>query len=146
MELSFRVQARIRKPRAEVFDAVYDPAKLSRYFTTAGASGPLDEGARVIWRFADYPGDVPLSVLSVVPGERIVFEWDAAEGDYRTQVEITFETVEQSTRVFVSERGWRPAQEGLNASYMNCHGWTQMLCCLKAWLEHGINLREGFYA
>jgi hypothetical protein len=35
---------------------------------------------------------------------------------------------------------------GLRASYGNCQGWTQMLCALKAWLEFGINLREGMYA
>jgi hypothetical protein len=24
-------------------------------------------------------------------------------------------------------------------------GWTQMLCCMKAFVEYGINLREGFF-
>ncbi len=45
----------------------------------------------------------------------------------------------------ISERGWRETPGALNASYGNCHGWTQMLCSLKANLEHGINLREGMY-
>jgi hypothetical protein len=27
----------------------------------------------------------------------------------------------------------------------NCEGWTGMLCAMKVWLEHDINLREGFY-
>lgn len=30
-----------------------------------------------------------------------------------------------------------------NTSYGNCMGWSQMLDAMKAWLEHGINLREG---
>jgi hypothetical protein len=25
-------------------------------------------------------------------------------------------------------------------------GWTGMLAALKVWMEHGINLREGFYS
>ncbi len=44
MELKFSVQAKIKNPVEEVFDAVYNPKKLSKYFTTGGANGPLDEG------------------------------------------------------------------------------------------------------
>ena len=33
----------------------------------------------------------------------------------------------------------------LQSSYGNCQGWSQMLAALKAWLEYGINLREGMY-
>ena len=40
--------------------------------------------------------------------------------------------------------GGRP-KRALQASYGNCQGWAQMLCAMKAWVEHGINLREGFY-
>ena len=41
MELRFQVYGKIRKPVAEVFDAVANPKKLSGYFTTGGSSGPL---------------------------------------------------------------------------------------------------------
>jgi len=44
MDLRFTVQTKIQKPVSEVFDAVYNPKKLSKYFTTGGADGPLDEG------------------------------------------------------------------------------------------------------
>lgn len=53
MELKFKVQTKIQKPVAEVFDAVYNPSKLSGYFTNGGASAPLDEGTTVEWAFAD---------------------------------------------------------------------------------------------
>lgn len=49
MDLKFELFGKIAKPVSEVFDAVYNPAKLSGYFTTGGASGPLDEGATVMW-------------------------------------------------------------------------------------------------
>ena len=62
MELKFQVQGKIRKPVTEVFDAVYNPNKLSEYFTTGGASGPLDEGKTVTWEFADFPGAFPVHV------------------------------------------------------------------------------------
>jgi len=47
MELKFTVMTKIQKPIAEVFDAVYNPEKLSGYFTNGGASAPLDEETTV---------------------------------------------------------------------------------------------------
>ena len=44
-----------------------------------------------------------------------------------------------------TEGVWRETQQGLDASYGNCMGWTQMLCGLKLNVEWGINLREGFF-
>ena len=148
MELKFRVQAKISKPRGEVFDAVWNPEKLSRYFATGGSSGPLQEGTNVIWKFADYPEDVPLFVKKVVSGELIVLEWAAADSPpgYNTTVSMAFtELSPQSTQVSITEGVWRETQKGLDSSYLNCQGWMNMLACLKAWLEHNFNLREGFF-
>jgi uncharacterized protein YndB with AHSA1/START domain len=158
MQLKFQVQTKIQKPLAEVFDAVYNPTKLSTYFTTGGATAPLNEGATVIWRFADYPGDVPVTVKKVVPNQSIVFEWDAYEPPakpdnkippptgYKTTVEMTFESLSPTnTLVRIVEGNWRDTQQGLDGSYGNCMGWTQMLCCLKAFLEYNINLRKNYF-
>jgi len=46
--------------------------------------------------------------------------------------------------VTITESGWRDTEAGRKSSYGNCMGWSQMEACLKAWLEYGINLREGF--
>lgn len=159
MELRFRVAARIARPVEEVFEAVADPARLSCYFTTGGAEGRLEEGATVSWDFADYPGAFPVKVIEVVENRRIVLEWEAAEGEppnveggsienagYNTTVTMSFKPLEDGrTLVEIAEEGWRETPGGLQASYGNCQGWSQMLCALKAWLEHGINLREGMY-
>ncbi len=59
---------------------------------------------------------------------------------------MTFEPLDDGrTLVRISEEGWSSTPEGLKASYGNCEGWTGMLCAMKVWLEHGLNLREGFY-
>ena len=59
---------------------------------------------------------------------------------------MTFEALDSdSTLVRVSESGWKENDKDLNSSYMNCMGWTQMVCCLKAYAEYGINLRKGAY-
>jgi uncharacterized protein YndB with AHSA1/START domain len=146
MDLKFQVQTKIQRPIDEVFDAVYNPKKLSAYFTTAGSSGPLKEGTTVVWKFADYPKEIPLAVRKVVRNELIVFEWAARDREYNTRVEMRFESLpSNATLVKISESGWKENQQDLNSSYQNCQGWMQMSCCLKAYVEYDINLRKGFF-
>ncbi len=111
------------------------------------------------WDFHDFPGAFPVYVIEVVPDAKIVLEWQANEGeapnveggelkdaDYRTRVTMSFKELEDGrTLVEIAEEGWRENQGALGASYGNCQGWSQMLCALKVWIEHGINLREGMY-
>ncbi len=146
MELKFQVHTKIRKPIREVFDAVRNPTKLSKYFTTGGANGPMETGVTVNWSFHEPPvPPFPVHVIKVDENKLIVFEWDATD-DYKTRVEIAFESLGPSvTLVRISESGWREDEKGVKGSYDNCGGWAQMLCCMKAFLEFGINLREGAY-
>jgi uncharacterized protein YndB with AHSA1/START domain len=149
MTLAFRVSGRIARPVHDVFEAVADPDQLSQYFTTNGAKGRLEAGATVVWDFADFPGAFPVHVVEVVPDRRIVLRWEGADdgaGPYQTTVTMEFEPLDDGrTLVTIAEAGWRETDAGEQASYGNCEGWTGMLCAMKAWLEHGINLREGFY-
>lgn len=156
MDLQFQVSIRIARPVHDVFEAVADPDQLSRYFTTGGARGRMDTGATVMWDFHDFPGAFPVEVVEVEQDRKIVFRWQANEGvsegaplvdvDYKTEVTMIFEPLDDGrTLISVTEHGWRETQTGLNGSYGNCMGWTQMICALKAWLEHGINLREGAF-
>lgn len=158
MELKFEVAGRIAKPVSEVFEAMVDPGTLSRYFTTGGAKGRLETGATVYWDFHDFPGAFPVEVVEVEKDRRIVLRWEANEGglqesgvevpavSYFTTVTLTFEGLDDGrTLVTISEAGWRETEAGLKASYGNCQGWMQMLCSLKAYLEYGINLREGMF-
>jgi uncharacterized protein YndB with AHSA1/START domain len=146
MELQFRVYGKIARPVAEVFDAVYNPTKLSGYFTTGGASAPLVEGSTVTWDFADFPGAFPVQVRKVERDRLIELEWKAGDGDYTTRTRLEFEPLEGgATLVRISEGKWQENQRGLDASYGNCMGWTQMLCAMKLYVERGINLREYFF-
>ena len=146
MKPEFRVSGRIARPVEEVFDAVVNPAKLSGYFTTIrGASAPLVPGTTVTWW-----GEVPVEVDEVTPPSRIILRWDARPSPgtpaYKTTIEMGFEPLEDgATLVTIAERGWREDAVGIRASYVNCEGWAQMLSAMKAYLEYGINLRDGFY-
>ena len=148
MELSFKVFAHISKPVSEVFEAVVDPAILSQYFTTGGAKGRLIAGATVTWDFHDFPGAFPVEVVEVVKDQKLVLHWgDNGTAEAQpTVVTMTFAATDDGrTLVSISEEGWRPTDAGLQASYGNCMGWSQMLCALKIWLEHAVNLRDGMY-
>lgn len=143
MEPKFEVQLKILKPVAEVFEAVVNPRKLSGYFVKS-ASGPIAEGETVMWTFAELPGESPVRVETLVKNERIVLHWDASEGGYQTRVEMHFKPLEGgATMVQIRESGWKDTAKGIESSYGNAGGWMHMMCCLKAYLEHGINLRAG---
>jgi len=162
MNLKFQVQVKIQKPLHEVYDAVYNPKKLSAYFTSGGSDGPLDEGRIVLWTFADMAEQsdtVPVRVEKTIPNKLIRFRWAASEGiyapkegktphpsGYDTTVDIAFEALgDNETLIKIIEGEWRPTEDGLQGSYQNCQGWTNMSCCLKAYLEYDVNLRKGFF-
>lgn len=149
-ELSFTVSGRVARPVAEVYEAVADPEQISKYFATGGARGRLERGAEVTWDFHDFPGDFPVRVLEADAPRRIVIEWDgeataSERGVTRTTFELEPIDGDSRTLVTITESSWRVTPEGARHAFGNCEGWTSMLNAMKAWLEHGINLREGFY-
>lgn len=145
----FEVSARIGRPVPEVFEAFVNPDSLSGYFTTGGAKGRIEQGATVTWDFHDFPGAFPVHVVEVEKDKRVVLKWgenDERNGQVETTVTIRFEpTGDGRTIVSIAEEGWPATEKGFGNSYGNCMGWSQMLCAMKAWVEHGINLREGMY-
>ena len=152
LDLKYKVMIHVGRPVAEVFEAVVDPKELSSYFTTGGASTRLETGKTVMWDFHDFPGAFPVEVDEVIKDQKIVFRWEAWDeggskpAGYKTTVTMSFKPTDDGrTLVEIEEKGWHDSQAGLQSSYGNCMGWSQMLAALKMWVEHGINLREGFY-
>ncbi|WP_299838676.1 SRPBCC domain-containing protein [uncultured Paracoccus sp.] len=145
-DMDFTIWAIIDKPRETVFEAVADPAQLSAYFTTGGARGHMDRGATVTWEFGDFPGPFDVTVLIAEPPERIEFDWPAPSGNGLNRVIFRFEELPAGrTKVHVTETGWPATPEGLKQAYGNAMGWSQMLAAMKAWLDHGVVLRQGMY-
>lgn len=153
-ELTFTVSGRIARPCTEVYEAVADPEQLSHYFTTGGARGRLEAGGDVTWDFHDFPGRFPVTVLESDPPTRIVIRWETEAGSETTTdpsgtttTTFTFEPLDADTRtlVTITESSWQATTKGAEEAFGNCSGWTGMLSALKVWVEHGINLREGFY-
>jgi uncharacterized protein YndB with AHSA1/START domain len=95
-------------------------------------------------------GRFPVTVVEAQPPRRLVIKWDGnatADDAGTTTTTFEFEPIDGDTRtlVTITESAWRPTTDGATHAFGNCEGWTGMLAALKAWLEHGINLRAGFY-
>ena len=140
VDVTFIVRTRIERAPAEVFDALIDPQALCAYFT-ATASAPLFPAAHVRW---SWPGgdEEDVEVVEIENASRIVLRWNAAFIDERTTVTITLQPEDDgSTSVSVQESGWRVEPTHLASAFEHCAGWQSMVTCLKAWLEHGLDLR-----
>ncbi len=139
--LRVETQLRMAKGAHEVFEAIVDPAKMSRYFISSG-SGRLDTGAVLTWAWDDYGARAQVTPLQTEPDRSISFSWAAsgieAQVDFRLEPDGPGATI-----VRVSEAGWPADAQGIARCVEQTQGWMHMLCCMKAYLEHGIDLRRG---
>ena len=145
-ERNYTVRTKIKRPPAEVFAAIVESEQLCRYFTD-NSRGRLTEGDRVIWHWSQW-GDFPVTVKQLTEPTRIHLQldsrdWKKTEAEaYRVDVFFELEALEDgATLLCISERGWRDDRPGRQASHENCSGWTHMAMCLKAYLEHQLDLR-----
>lgn len=143
---NYTVQTKIQRPVTEVFDAIVNDSTICNYFTDK-TSGPLLEGQRIIWTW-DTWGDFAVIVKRIVENELIHLELDSQEWKktkhraYKVEVFLEMEPLDDgSTMLSISEQGWLTDESGLKGSHDNCSGWTHMAMCLKAFVEHGIDLR-----
>jgi uncharacterized protein YndB with AHSA1/START domain len=140
MELQARTRIKIAKSPHEVFDAIVDPNHMSQYFISAG-SGRMEEGKTVTWHWADVGAEMAVDVGKIEEDRLVSFSWRASRS--KTEVEIKLEPTKEATLVTVVEDGWDKSDKGIAALAENTQGWVGFLLCLKAYLEYGINLREG---
>ena len=145
-ERNYTVQTKIQQPVGKVFDAIVNQDTICKYFTDK-TSGPLVEGQRITWTWNRW-GDHPIVVKNIVENELIHLELDSREwkktedNAYKVDVFLEMEPLDDSsTMLSISEQGWLTDKSGLKGSHDNCSGWTHMAMCLKAWIEHNIDLR-----
>jgi uncharacterized protein YndB with AHSA1/START domain len=142
MDVEVNVRERVLKPVGEVFEAVIDPAKMSNYFISS-ASAPMTSGTRVQWEFADVDAKVAVDIVNVERDRKIVFDWNPADGKgTRTTIRFTPDGA-GATVVTINEARFPFDEEGVKRAMGQTGGWTYFLACLKAYVQHGINLRIG---
>lgn len=131
-----KAQMLIRKPVAQVFEALVDPAITSHFWFSKG-SGRLEAGKRVRWEWEMYGVSTEVDVKAIEENRRILIDWDP---DSPTSVEWTFQARGED-RTFVTVRNWGfggSAEEIVAKALDSTGGFSFLLAGLKAFLEHGI--------
>ncbi|MGB5892980.1 MAG: SRPBCC domain-containing protein [Ignavibacteriaceae bacterium] len=83
-----------------------------------------------------------VEVQSVGKDKLVSFTWEGS--GVECLVAITLEPKGDSqTLVKITESDWPADFEGATRCMGQVEGWTHFLCCLKAFLEYGVNLRVG---
>ena len=128
----------IRKPAAEVFEALINPEITTKFWFTK-SSGRLEAGKPVQWSWEMYDVSVQVIAKIIEPNERIVIEWPGYSG--LTTVEWKFTSLEDGTFVSITESGWTGSGDELVKFVADStQGFTLMLAGLKALLEHNVQL------
>ena len=142
-QLEIKAALQIQKPIHEVFEAIVDPAKMSNYFISGG-SGRMEEGKEITWEFPEFNMKFPVHIGKIEKDRSISYRW--GDSGKETTVEIVLEPFENnSTVVRITEKSMNNDEEGIKWLQGNTEGWANFLACLKAYLEHGINLRKGAF-
>lgn len=129
----------IRRPVAEVFAAVVDPAITSKFWFTHG-SGKLEPGVQVEWTWEMYGFTVGVNVLEVEENARVLVEWMVPESP--TTIEWVFTSLPEGTFLSITNSGFPGDGDAAVASAVDTtEGFTFVLAGMKAYLEHGIQLK-----
>jgi uncharacterized protein YndB with AHSA1/START domain len=129
----------IRKPVAEVFEAIVNPEITTQFWFTR-SSGRLAVGRPIRWDWQMYNVSIEVTVKAIDHNRRIVVEWPGYSGP--TRVEWTFTPLNDgNTFVRVTETGFTGTGDQL-VKYVadSTQGFSLMLAGLKAFLEHGVKL------
>jgi uncharacterized protein YndB with AHSA1/START domain len=128
----------IRRPAADVFEALVNPEITSQVWFTSG-SGRLEPGAQVQWDWEMYGASASVTVLAVEPPVRIAFTWPGLHGP--TVVEWSLEARPEGTFATVTESGFAGTGDELVRQVADStEGFALLLAGLKALLEHGVRL------
>ena len=143
-ELEIKAAIQIQKPIEQVFEAIVESDKMASYFISK-STGKMEEGKNLVWNFPEFDVDCPIRVGKIEENKYISYYWDGAE-KRELFVEISLTEFENhSTIVTVTEKFMPNDEIGIKWLKGNTEGWSNFLCCLKAYLEYGINLRKGSF-
>jgi uncharacterized protein YndB with AHSA1/START domain len=136
-----KVQMGILKPAHDVFDAIVDPSKMNKYFIST-STGRMESGKTLTWTWEDFDGSHEVKVQNVEKDKLVSFTW-AGSGVECLVVIMLEPKGDNRTLVKITESDWPANFEGATKCMGQVEGWTHFLCCLKAYLEYGVNLRVG---
>ena len=140
-QLKAHTEMRIARPVSEVFEAIVNPVEMTNYFISAG-SARMEAGKTVHWEFADAGASFEVKVERVEYARSVAWRGEGNDGETLAEIDLRPDG-DSATIVTVSETGWPRDRAGIDQCIGNSKGWVYFLCCMKAYLEFGINLRSG---
>lgn len=136
-----KVQLGILRPAGEIFDAIVNPERMTKYFISE-STGKMESGKTLTWKWTDYVGEHEIKVGKIEQDKVVSFEWNGS--GLNCVVVITIESKgENKTLVKITESDWPADYKGANQCMGQVEGWTHFLLCMKVYLEYGIDLRVG---
>ncbi len=134
--IHFTVGTVIKSDLETVWKNVCKAEIVRKYFTT-DAHRDLDKGGEVLWVWGEEAAII--NVLEVHPDEKIIFEWNGSNVEYRIRAEFIFEELKGRVKLKIKESGWEGDEPGVKSAFANCSGWTEFLNALKVYTEYNIS-------
>ena len=135
-DLNFSIGIFIKAPVEQVWDNIVKAENVKKYFTT-DARKNMDKAQEILWVWGE---DAALiNVIQVTEYEKVVFEWNGYNVEYKVKTEFTLEKKEKDTLVKIKESGWDMDAKGTKSALANCNGWSDFLNALKVFTEYKIS-------
>ncbi len=118
----------------QAWEAWADPEKIAQWFVDR-ATGEAKPGETMTWFFDKFGYVLPYKIVEAVPGNLIVFKWEAPQGNPGI-LEVRIEREGSATIVRLINSGfregaaWDEEYEGVSS------GWKMALAILKFYLEN----------
>ena len=141
--LEIKVAIQILKPMRTVFEAIVDPDNMTNYFISE-SSGRMVEGKELMWKFPEFEEEFPIRVGKIEQDRYVSYHWDTDSRELLVEMTLT-PADGDATVVTVTEKSMENDEAGIKWLMGNTGGWANFLACLKAYLEYGINLRNGAF-
>jgi len=141
--LEIKTAIQIQRPVEEVFEAIIDPDKMCNYFISQ-STGRMEEGKEIFWKFPEFDEQFPIRVDRIEKNKYVSYYWDTDGKSFLVETNLTIASY-NSTLVTITEKSMPNDEAGIKWLKGNTEGWANFLACLKAYMEHGINLRKGAF-
>jgi uncharacterized protein YndB with AHSA1/START domain len=138
--LQVKTQMEIARPAHQVFEAIVNLEEMSHYFISSD-TGRMQSGKTVHWKF-DKGGGLDARVERTDQDWFVSFFWTASGIEALVAMELV-PAGDNGTVLKISESEWPRDEKGTARCIEQTQGWTHFLCCMKAYLEYGINLRKS---
>ena len=140
MPMNVKISENITKDLNTVYQAIVNKDQLCCYFTSS-ASANLNEANRIFWEWADFNVKCEITNVETKENKEIKFNWSSGSSPKTVLIKLTAIS-DEVTKVDITESEFEFNQGDVKTMLGQTQGWTNFVCCLKAYLYAGINLRK----